>query len=299
MGGRAGKAIGFRSEKVRRFFERIHTEGAAWIERRTMPVYALNKKKIQQAHGTCVLLQVADTGFLLSASHVLRRRDTHTLVVHPWESHEALMLNGMTAHVSVDVKTVDVGFVRLPTEAFATLSKAKTFLRLGDLELGSQQPPAGWYSIFGYPGALFESDLDALEVTSTAFYYCNELREAPVREAVDGVTIAIKASTKNADADGRISELPVPEGISGCGMWRMHVKGHNADDWSVASIRLAGVQHGVARDDEDRPRIFVGTMVHNLVAAIWQQYPDMRAPIELHMPTLRSRLKHDVRRTRF
>ncbi|HWO23602.1 MAG TPA: hypothetical protein VNO30_32900 [Kofleriaceae bacterium] len=272
---------------MRDFFRRLEEEGVPWIRERTVPVYALDAaRNIPLAHGTGVLLKIAGVGFLLSAAHVLRRRKTHTLLVFPTDSNKAINLNTMHMRVSRDERFVDVGIARLTPEGLAAIERHRPFLGLEHLELTDVPPPEGWYSVCGYPGSLTDEDLPAQVVTSTALYYCSELRGKPLASAIEGLTIAFDFAAESVDSDGEDADVPEPGGISGCGMWRMHARGSNSDEWSPASLRLVGIQHSVVSNSRKVPMAFRGTRIHCVVAWIWQEFEDMRAEIDRFAPGL-------------
>ncbi len=282
--------MAFRSSKVRDFFKRMEQEGVPWLRERTVPILALDRaRNVPRACGSGVLLKIAGSGFILSAAHVLRLRNAHTLIVFPTDSDTAINLNTMHMNVSRDESVVDIGIVRLSAAGLAAIENHRPFLRLDDLELTDLHPARGWYSICGYPGSLTDENMSDRAVTSTALYYCSELCPKPLGSEVAGLTIAFEFAAENVDSEGAHAEVPEPRGISGCGMWRMHARNSSPDEWSRTSIRLVGIQHSVVRNRRKVPRAFRGTRIDCVVGWISQQFQDARREIEQVAPELAAR----------
>ncbi|MBV8757080.1 MAG: hypothetical protein JO257_07395 [Deltaproteobacteria bacterium] len=279
---------------MRDFIRRLELEGIPWLHERTVQIHWLDKaRNVQVPLGSGVLLKIGDTGFLLSAAHVLRHGRRRTLLMFPTESNVAINLNTSDMRMSIDESVVDVGIARLAPECLAAVEQHRPFLRLDDVVLDDVSPPEGWYAVCGYPGAYTDTDLDARFVTSKALCYTSELFGKALACAVDGVTLALEFAAHSIDSTGETGDVPDPGGISGCGMWRVHQRGSSSEAWSAASVRLVGIQHSVVSNRKG-PLAFRGTRSHCVVAWIWQEFPDMRSEIDRHAPGLGLRFSRPV-----
>lgn len=244
----------------------------------TLPIYAVHGEGNPIAHGSGVLLRIADASFLLSCAHVLETAQEKDAVLYVVGVEDAPLVHLADAqyHWTED-KNVDLGFALLPSRVVDLLPKGKRFLHLSDLELDRTDRP-GVYSLTGYPAVKTVRNTEISDVNSTPFSFTTFLEIERLDNHIDGVTIALTYDARAAgDSEGNPARIPDPHGISGCGIWRLAaMDGPPPPNWSAQDVKLIGIEHGWL------PRAFKGSYVAELIDMLRGEYPALRDSIDLH-----------------
>jgi len=191
-----------------------------------------------------VLYRVADQYFILTAAHNLREivKLNIPLYVGLGDSSLPTPIVNDTVYLTTEVdEGRDIAAIRLGSECTELLSKAKTFLSHSQIDLSDDGK--GQYIVFGYPMAwtsgsenhITTGGLPFLTLMYTGVY-------SQITFFDPNIHIALSYSTKPIEvSSNRSSELPPPEGISGCGIWR--VMDQIEGQFSVVQPRLVALQH--------------------------------------------------------
>lgn len=257
-----------------------------WIWDRTVGLYFRTETGWPTMQGTGVLLKIADASFVLSAGHVLKKAEEMQIQIGPMAKGSRLIAlqRGEQFAFSDDLDDLDLGFIRLSTEASDELARYKKFTRMNELDLSTSDPIPGRYCILGFPSQINTPDYSKKLIDAMHFHYLGEpILNAP--EAKHGMSILLKVTKDTvmlSDPENSISEeqrMPELGGISGCGMWRLYgVEDRIArlDLWEPSWIRLVGIEHTWAR------RKWVkGSFAKHVVDMIEQAYPELHPSIRL------------------
>lgn len=259
-------------EIAERLQRRHRDEAVPWIAERTIVIYALVDGGLPVPRGTGVLLQVADRGFVVTAAHCL----------HDWGKVRFLCavneggfidLTTVPAQVTCDQAGADFALLPFDDEMFEQVSTSRRFVRLSDVDVHGDAPAPGIHAVFGYPVQL--ATRSAAAIVSDALYYPTVLKDAVGFDP--GLSIALFMDEENVDEEGDRTRLPALQGISGCGMWRLHTKGDDPGAWSIDRIRLVGIEHTVA----PRSGTIRGVRARHILAGIASQFPELAQSVGL------------------
>ena len=71
--------------------------------------------------------------------------------------------------------------------------------------------------------------------------------------------------------------VPRPEGMSGCGIWRLNDPSQPLYLWRASDVKLVGIEHRWRKHH----RYLVGTSVRHAVQLILKHYPELRRTTDL------------------
>ncbi len=242
----------------------------------TSCIYRFDQGKPLEAQGSCVLLELGEGRFLISAAHVLDDRRQHRLVIPTGTKLAGLQGQEVVRVFATAARTdaedyVDVGVVRLGPDLQAAIPGA-SFLRWAELDHAPRVPTGDAFCLVGYPLTKQRRALRGTELT--AYAYQMAARECPA---------AVYASTgRNPDHslmlgfDKRrmwgpegVREMPDLTGASGCGVWRFGPSLRTA----TAPPRLAGI--AVEWYPKVRKPYILATRISIVIAALVEHYPDV------------------------
>lgn len=249
--------------------------GSRMIEH-TLPIHVVHGDGAPIAHGTGVLLRIADASFLMSCAHVLKKAsepDARLLI--PSEDGTPLVVLGGVDYRWTEDERVDLGCALLPADVVPLVPSSKKFLRLSDLDL-DRTLRKGVYNVTGYPVETTERKNN--NINSSPISFTTYLHPDRLDDHVETVTIAlIFEANATGDLTGKPSRMPHLGGISGCGIWRLADMDHPAPrSWSPEEhVKLVGIEHGFV------PGAIKGSHVAELIHMIGIDFPDLRASIDL------------------
>ena len=158
------------------------------------------------------------------------------------------------------------------------------FLKLSDVDPWDKQHPRSWYTVFGFPGELNETEFAPNVLGSNAcayatFLYLGERGEIPWNDADRGVGILMDygPSTTRNDS-GQTVIPPLPSGMSGGGMWRVAEYRTNMGGWRLKSFKLIGIQSAIY----EPVQVLRGTRIEHALGFIYRGHEDFRPEIERH-----------------
>jgi hypothetical protein len=142
--------------------------------------------------------------------------------------------------------------VILPPDVVKQIGPGITFCRLGDLDPFDSQSMGSYYFLNGFPSQNLVTNRCTNSVSCKSLLYGTFVYDGargpwPLREGVKldpDLHIDLDFHPRwAADDAGRRTHLPRPYGISGCGLWRLSEAGVNRNDWSVAHVKLIGIEN--------------------------------------------------------
>jgi hypothetical protein len=267
-------------------FTRVHAAGRPVLDRYTLPI-AARYSEWPIAHGTGVLVQIADARFVVTARHVVEEARQGATLYIPKSTEAGIPLRG---EYILSGEDRDVGVVRLePGLADEVLrSGLFEFLRLNRTVplLAGRLPPA-FYVLFGYPLELSRRQRDAIEPVSY-WHGTTPHKRTPAELGFDerhhlALRLHRDRSTL-ATAEG-FDRVPLLKGMSGCGIWLCMDQAdlEAPDGWSPDHLRLVGIFTGFV----DSSEVVKGTIFSRVLDLIRATCPDLRFAIALLRPTSR------------
>ena len=259
-------------ERRERLHKRFQAEAVPWIERRTVVIFKQAEGGAPVPEGTGVLLQVADRHFLVTAAHALKVWREMSLII-PLGDGTGIDIRSSRAELTRDQRDADFALVPLTDPMVERLLAAsKDFVRLAEVDVSGDEPAFGIHAVFGYPLEL--SKVDEGWRISDAIYYPTTITKLP--DVDHGLSIVLDIHPEIVDSDGDRSRLPDLHGISGCGIWRLHLKGDDIESWSEERIRLVGIEHTVLPN-----RWIRGARIRHVIAGVASQFPDLERCVAL------------------
>lgn len=196
----------WRGRVGRSFLEHLWRESRLWIQQRTVGLFASTESGNPVAHGSGVLLGIADMRFVLSASHVLstvRKEPGRRLLI----GAPGLTEDGFLHEISVvdvygtpDEVVADFGFIVLERSLADEIAKTKRFLSLAELRVFDREPSDGLYAVVGYPRETTRRNGDLIE--SPPFYLESTLFDGSLDNYESGISIALNYPRTITDFTG-------------------------------------------------------------------------------------------------
>lgn len=184
--------------------------------------------------GSGVLLQVADTHFLVSAAHVFDAIAIHdgTCCIPSGAGQGTpihlnkikIVTSGLPPVRSLKDHKLrlddphDVGVCELPTGIVSQLLPHRKFVSFHEVESCTPAPRAN-YMLLGYPESLKVVSNQGLSVLATDFRCITELVSGRRQDLEE--TIVVGYAPLGFDSNHNPIAPPNPAGMSGCGIWRL------------------------------------------------------------------------------
>jgi hypothetical protein len=94
------------------------------------------------------------------------------------------------------------------------------------------------------------------------------------------VSIALDFDPTNIRDDaGHPAASPEPDGMSGCGIWRLVEAGIDTRRWSPDDVKLVAIDHAIRR----RTRVLIGTRIRYALQMIYRHHSDLRSAMEMSL----------------
>ncbi len=232
--------------------------------------------------GTGTLFKVADTPFLVTASHVadVMAKLGHGLYLTdtPQGSQSVPLEGKLNSERNLDIAIWELTprvVKGLPNCRFLTVQHADRFrLRVGE----------GLYYVHGYPNCWSETKSKELEISVKQFTYGTGLYKGPT-DTFDRydpeIHLLLSVSPVNVDLDGNVAEMPQSlSGISGCSLWQVYYPGCPIDNWQVDDAVIVAVQTGTYRNGT----VVKGTYWGIVDEMIKKAYPNLASALNLVVP---------------
>ncbi len=158
-----------------------------------------------------------------------------------------------------------------------TASGMMRCLSLGELDPWADQDLRDSFTVAGFPGVLQdEPGTDSITASIcffTTFLYGGKRGNVPWSDADRGVGILVDyGDTTTESDDGQRTSLPDPRGMSGGGMWRIAQYGCDMANWSLADVKLIGIQSCFYTDQ----LLLRGTRIEHHLGCIYRGHEDLR-----------------------
>ena len=263
-----------------------------------VPFYANQDGRVT-ACGSGVLLAVGERRFILTAAHVLDFQEVMGLPLAVGGAGEGVFLEPLDtlkiyrSPYSLDLQIeenysdlrkqesdpIDTGIAEITPRMAEVLQQGKRFATLQEVDVEKPHTP-GAFLIAGYP--LKRSRVDPTERTATyeGGWFVTDFAAPPIRE--DRLALHFHYPSSGINLRGEEQAVDHPEGISGCGVWRIgdlrsiQMRGGN---WNVDHVKLIGIEHGWF---QSLRRVHV-TPIHIAIQMIYKGYPDLQKVMDLNL----------------
>ena len=232
------------------------------------PVYT---KGEPSQYGSGVLLQVADTKFIVTAYHVVElfQKEGCSAFLGAVSTEKLVFLEGCSIRWSAKA---DVAILVPPPSVFAQFPPQKRFTRLPEVACGDPADTVGGaYGVLGYPSSEWRVDHEARQFTMWA----RPAFGVPYRNAGGHFDPKMHVSICFDKAAN-----PDPNGMSGGGIWRIHQAGVPHEQWTESDIQLVGIEHTSIREAD----ALYGSRMEYVLGLILNYDPSLRPAIELQWP---------------
>jgi hypothetical protein len=224
--------------------QEVYARAAAFMHARTIAFWGDHPVRTYgqpRQYGTGVLLQIADVRMIVTAEHVTQAfmKEGLPLIIAA-RKERATPLAHVTVRKSVNF---DIAILVLDGEDADLIATEKTFTRLPEVDCDDPTVAVGGiYGVFGYPSV--KSNVDHYEKTMTMIGQpCigSPIEDGRGKELTPdfhpGVHIGIGFDSLSN---------PMPYGMSGCGIWRVHQAGVTPT-WREDDIRLVAIEHTASK----------------------------------------------------
>jgi hypothetical protein len=258
----------------------------------TMPLYTMQFGNGIQC-GSGVLLQILEKHFIITAAHTFDKLkaagNLPLFIISGIVGDNLIPLNGITLRSSKTSDPIsrhddpfDICVCELPSEIAIRVKKGKRFLHLNEVDPFDRLEPRSWYMVFGCPTVWNPSDDGGRRVFSTAcslntFVYCGERGKLPNVETDVEILMDFNQETCVPDNEGDPG-LPDPNGMSGCGIWRLVEAATETTRWKPDDIRLVGIEHTWNKEFH----VLRGTRIRFALQLIRLNHTDLWSAFELH-----------------
>jgi hypothetical protein len=226
-------------------------------------------------YGTGVLLQIADVRMIVTAEHVTQAflKDELPLIVAA-RKERATPLGHVTVRRSV---IADVAVLVLDREDADLIATEKTFTRLPEVDCDDPTVAVGGiYGVFGYPS--IKSNVDHYDKTMTMIgqpCFGSPIEDGREKELTPdfhpGLHVGIAFDSQSN---------PLPYGMSGCGIWRVHQAGVTPT-WREEDMRLVAIEHTASKG-----RVaLVGTRMEYVRKLVLNYDPSLEGVMDLAWPS--------------
>lgn len=228
--------------------------------------------------GSCILVQIANRRFLVTAAHVLDHAYDGPL--HVAADGDFVFING-TMYRSGKRETrhsddIDVGFIEITGEIASKMGDC-LFLSVDDLDVADRDQPDSVYIASGYP--IRHTILNFLRRKHHAQLVTYSLSaDSPAYQAFglkQGVHLPLKFVLKRMKSWGHTRRPKKPQGISGGAIFRLN------SPYSTAPLSITLV--GVITEFRKSPRsILLGTRIALHLEGIAAEFEELRDSIPVN-----------------
>ena len=248
--------------EARAFIRRMQEEAAPFVAARTIVLYGTTEKGDPYILGTGVPLAVADHRLILTAAHVFDDviPEGQAVYISPGSVGGKLILvdplqvrrSARPASGNRKDDHFDSAVVILTPDVVDQIGPGITFCQLSDLDPFDTQAMGSYYFLNGFPSQNLvinrcKNTVSCRSLLYGTFVYDGNRGPWPLPADVHlppDLNIDLDFHPRRAADDaGRRTRLPRPYGISGCGFWRLSQAGVNRNDWTLAHVKLVGIEN--------------------------------------------------------
>lgn len=270
-------------------FGALLMRAATFIDRYTVCLFKRRPTaNVPVVAGTAVLFEIAGQHFLLTAAHVVEPglNKQVTLYVPVGDRRDlipfaASVLSTKRPRDGPILRTdiFDIAAIPLTRTDVRAIGKDHEWIRLERCRFRHAVTPSSVCAVFGYPdeGRKADPAKRSLSVPGTMFAVVPYTGRR-LKDYRPGINLAFNFHSdrlfKYEDKSWRSFE---PEGISGCGVWRLfdHQPGRS---WSETELALIAIQNRHNRNEE----VLKTTTIGCVVRMIYENMPELRRSIDLH-----------------
>jgi len=240
------------------------------------PVFVDLGEDVLDPVGSCVLLKIGESHFVVTAGHVVDWREKGPLAVgglnEIWYLPDHWHLSALPVDREPD--KLDFGFTQIVGPLLEKFD-APRWATVEDLDLDPRRPvPAGFFTALGFPTKQQKKNLvDFTFASSTTLWSDLEVRDDVYEKfgRPNGFSreshILVRFDTTRSVGSAGIRALPDQKGISGGALWRSSLL------LGPESVRLVGIN---LFGSTSGTRVLVGTQIKYVIAGILSAFPDLR-----------------------
>lgn len=230
-------------------------EGGLWalhnpdMLRRNILKYTVPFAGFQDAEpkhqGSGVLFKIADAHFVLTASHVVEpAKNKYKIPIFIGAGSNdtpGISLVGLRIMVLDDPH--DLAVIELRPDDAKEVAKTHRFLNLAQCDFSPSYHPGQPFLLVGFPHVQSQFDPEKKILSVEPFAHVTWLYHVD-RQGIPGTIyqealhLLFDYSDSLMDNQGNPLPLPAPQGISGCGIWRIARQGGAPDVWSPEDFNL-------------------------------------------------------------
>jgi hypothetical protein len=249
----------------------------------TAPIFQENSRGEPELIGSSVLISLAEVRFLVTASHVLKRRAGGALLVGV--SPEILPIVGQVTTLrtlnaqSEDQDHIDIGIVRLEGGSWGAVATS-SFASWNELDVGAPVLVRHSYALVGFPYSYNKQVIEGDRMKSVAYRMigleCTE--EAYLSVGRNPNTNVMVGFDRDATwGEHGMRTAPDLYGASGSGLWRFGRRVRNA----TSAPLLSAV--AIEWQKKGQHRHVLGTRIPVVIHALTDEYDDVRAFVKERM----------------
>jgi len=267
---------------ARSFIVRMHQTAAPWLAQRTVCIYGVDYWGHPTILGSGVAISAGGERFVITAAHVLdlelERRGG--IYLSPGiQGGQLVDLDGAATHRTQMPASgsrhddhVDIALICLTPRIIKEFGTEVEFLNGDHIDPSDTGERGSYYFLCGFPrkDMRINKQLRSVRARSINYGTTTYHNQRGVWPGMDDLHIDLDfAPDQNVDDNGNAVKLPTPEGISGCGIWRLHRAGDAADTWTRDRVRLVAIEHRVHR----KMHVVRGTNFRYMNQIIARHYP--------------------------
>ena len=249
--------------------EQIYDKLAAAFEplgRRACPIYLKDDRGRVNLIGTGIPVIHGQRGMLVTATHVLTEFGRELVVIGGATKilRFPIVSSGFSPHRDGSVD-VDIAAMALPAEAVTEMKGFYRFTTANELGKVDDEDKLTLYAFVGCPYSKNQSKPSAERRVQPYFYTTNAfgtLGDVTTPGKTELTHFVMKFSLKKTMGRGQpYSHAPKPQGISGCGVWKVRFDSHTG---SASEPELVGIGIEFIRESN----VFVATRTGPAAIAI-------------------------------
>ncbi|MBU8873797.1 hypothetical protein KQ910_08480 [Reyranella sp. MMS21-HV4-11] len=240
-----------------------------------VPVLKDDERGVPRAVGSCVLLEIAEQYFLLSAAHVLDETASSTLYLPGRNKLIAITghkICSVAPNGDRDLDWIDVGYVCLTKQEAEEVSTQFFFLPVAFVDTDDMASPGSHYIFSGYPATAVTRRYQANVFDGQVHTFVG--RNSPYQtywkagtNFLANVVVGFQAK-KAKDQLGKIVRPKDRQGMSGGGIW---VSSGSNLMRNIPTLRLCGI--GI--EHQSKNQCLVGTRLFVLLEMIRRDFPHL------------------------
>jgi hypothetical protein len=175
-----------------------------------------------------------------------------------------------------DDDPLDIAVCELTPAIAQHVTPLRRFAHLNEIHMTAKHEQA-CYLMIGYPFAFSMADEPSRTILCDAIRHVTQLHHGDIDERDAQADILLSYLEEAIDANGKKAMVPLPNGVSGCGIWRLNVPGKPLDLWKPEDIKLVAIEHRW----RSKKRYIRGTSIGYAMNLIYQSYPSLRPIFDL------------------